>query len=452
MQNQLHISVLHVSSEASEYPAENLTAGDALSQGWRNERGRETNEEIIFEIQEGLARVYNMQIVTHQQLVPSWIKIASRKTDPDDPTEIWHELGRLKLEAPDMGGKLARQRKTFKLETEARYIRTRFGKAAKSMGNPYEQVGMAAVALFGVPLEDRRIISSHSRERRVEEEKDKNKNKNNKRDNSISSSSDNDDSSSTSSISSSSSSFKANVVEINKESRKEENDQREEEGISFSIRNKEDDPNILNDEESIRAKVRKIGPPMYESPCIAGDIQDPSKLGSYSIDVGDAGYQKIEGNKMKRSSSSDALLSSHGSPLERGTQGEDRRETEEVVASQWGVLPPPIPQQQSFEGENEIQKPLSEYYKEKREQALKKKKKNKKMMEIEKRTEKNVAQVELISNNSRREMAEQNSIKREKTPLMKPQITYINGGNINNINNNKEQQDGFMGKGTCCQT
>jgi hypothetical protein len=24
--------------------------------------------------------------------------------------------------------------------------------------------------------------------------------------------------------------------------------------------------------------------------------------------------------------------------------------------------------------------------------------------------------------------------------------------NINNINNNKEQQDGFMGKGTCCQT
>ena len=155
---RLRYGVPEASSEDVDHPARDLLAHHPGCQGWASGRFVRFPQEVTLRLQYK-ALVHEVQVVTHEFLVPSAIELFVQDDSPSGhsgrggaPGE-WRFLGQIFMDDNARTGYTARELKVIHLDEVATSVKLRFQRAHPNTRNIYNQVGVVAATVVGWALE-----------------------------------------------------------------------------------------------------------------------------------------------------------------------------------------------------------------------------------------------------------------------------------------------------------
>lgn len=146
-------NVIYFSSEDEEYPASELNMHSPETRGWQSFRYCEYPQELGFEIEGGVAKLAQVQILSHQSKISTKLEIFIGN-GADYHSAKFKRLGFLSLDSNERSGYRARELKTVYVEAEGRYIRFIIHKCFLNKYNIFQQVGIVAVNFMGTENPD----------------------------------------------------------------------------------------------------------------------------------------------------------------------------------------------------------------------------------------------------------------------------------------------------------
>ena len=155
---RLRYGVPAASSEDVDHPARDLLAHHPGCQGWASGRFVRFPQEVTLRLQYK-ALVHEVQVVTHEFLVPSAIELFVQDDSPPGPSGRggapgeWRFLGQIFMDDNARTGYTARELKVIHLDEVATSVKLRFQRAHPNTRNIYNQVGVVAATVVGWALE-----------------------------------------------------------------------------------------------------------------------------------------------------------------------------------------------------------------------------------------------------------------------------------------------------------
>jgi centrosomal protein CEP104 len=140
--------VVYFSSEDDEYPASELNAHSPQTRGWQTFRYCEYPQELGFEFDNGVAKISQLQILSHQSKIATKIEIFVGN-GTDYHSARFKRLGYLSLDNNERSGYQARELKTVYVEAEARFVKLVVHQCFLNKYNMFNQVGVIAVNFLG---------------------------------------------------------------------------------------------------------------------------------------------------------------------------------------------------------------------------------------------------------------------------------------------------------------
>ncbi len=148
-------NVIYFSSEDDEYPASELNSHSPQTRGWQTFRYCEYPQEIGFEIEGGVAKLSQVQILSHQSKISTKIEVFIGNGS-DYHSAKFKRLGYMSLDSNERSGYQARELKTVYVESEGRYVRFVVHQCYINKYNMFNQVGIIAVNFLGTENPDAR--------------------------------------------------------------------------------------------------------------------------------------------------------------------------------------------------------------------------------------------------------------------------------------------------------
>lgn len=140
--------MVYYSSQDEEYLAAELNSHSPQTRGWQSFRYCEYPQELGFEIEGGVSKVTQVQLLSHQSKISTKVEIFIGN-GPDYHSAKFKRLGYLSLDSNERSGYQARELKTVYVESEGRFIRFILHQCFLNKYNMFQQVGIVAVNFLG---------------------------------------------------------------------------------------------------------------------------------------------------------------------------------------------------------------------------------------------------------------------------------------------------------------
>ncbi|DAZ92690.1 TPA: hypothetical protein N0F65_010109 [Lagenidium giganteum] len=150
--SKLRFTVLSCSGEDPGFPARELNEHASTSKGYMTPKSCEYPQELILKLMDGLCRVTQVQILSHQSHIASKIELFLGKGSSLQDA-AFQRLGYLTLKSNVESNYMARELKTVHIDNEAVFIKLVLHQCYVNERNLYCQVGIMAINLCGEPLE-----------------------------------------------------------------------------------------------------------------------------------------------------------------------------------------------------------------------------------------------------------------------------------------------------------
>jgi centrosomal protein CEP104 len=141
--------VVKFSSEDIDNPAEQLNTVNPRTKGWQSVRFCQYPQELGFELDDGPAKVNQIQILSHQSKISTKIEIFIGNGKSYE-SATFKRLGYLSLDSNERSSYSARELKTVFVDYVGQYIKLLINENHINKLNIYNQVGVVAVSLLGV--------------------------------------------------------------------------------------------------------------------------------------------------------------------------------------------------------------------------------------------------------------------------------------------------------------
>lgn len=153
---------MYYSSQDEEYPAAELNSHSPQTRGWQSFRYCEYPQELGFEIEGGVSKLTQVQILSHQSKITTKLDIFIGN-GVDYHTAKFRRLGYLSLDSNERSGYQARELKTVYVESEGKYIRFIVHQCYLNKYNMFQQVGIVACNFLGVENPNAGLFRSPAR-------------------------------------------------------------------------------------------------------------------------------------------------------------------------------------------------------------------------------------------------------------------------------------------------
>lgn len=137
------------SSEDIDNPAEQLNTVNPRTKGWQSVRFCQYPQELGFELDDGPAKLNQIQILSHQSKISTKIEIFIGNGKSYE-SATFKRLGYLSLDSNERSSYSARELKTVFVDYVGQYIKLLINENHINKLNIYNQVGVVAVSLLGV--------------------------------------------------------------------------------------------------------------------------------------------------------------------------------------------------------------------------------------------------------------------------------------------------------------
>lgn len=151
--SKLKFRVIYFSSEDDEYPASELNAHSPQTRGWQSFRYCEYPQELGFEIEGGVSKLSQVQLLSHQSKISTKIEVFIGN-GPDYHSAKFKRLGYLSLDSNERSNYQARELKTVYVDADGRFVRFIVHQCFINKYNHFNQVGIIAVNFLGVENPD----------------------------------------------------------------------------------------------------------------------------------------------------------------------------------------------------------------------------------------------------------------------------------------------------------
>ncbi|KAL3664996.1 hypothetical protein V7S43_010171 [Phytophthora oleae] len=163
--SKLRFSVVAYTSEDAAFPASELDEHEANSQGYMTARNCSYPQELVLQLQYGLCRVTQVQLLSHQTHIATKMELfVSKSSSYEGDNTRFSRLGFLTLKPNTESRYMARELKTVHIDQEAALLKLRIHSCHVNEHNLYNQVGVMAINLCGEPLG---LLPSHSTDEAV---------------------------------------------------------------------------------------------------------------------------------------------------------------------------------------------------------------------------------------------------------------------------------------------
>mmetsp|Transcript_9912 Transcript_9912/g.8858 ORF Transcript_9912/g.8858 Transcript_9912/m.8858 type:complete len:843 (-) Transcript_9912:96-2624(-) len=146
--SKLRFHVVDFTSEMDGYPAEELNVHGPNTKGWQSDKFTTYPQEIVIELDDGEARLSQIQILSHQSKISSKIEIFIGQGSTYQ-TAKYKRLGYLTLDPNEKTDFKARELKTVYIDHIGSFIRFVIHKSYVNQYNYFNQVGIIAINLMG---------------------------------------------------------------------------------------------------------------------------------------------------------------------------------------------------------------------------------------------------------------------------------------------------------------
>ncbi|KAK1946836.1 Centrosomal protein [Phytophthora citrophthora] len=163
--SKLRFSVVACTSEDAAFPVSELNEHEANSQGYMTARNCSYPQELVLQLQYGLCRVTQVQLLSHQTHIATKMELfVSKSSSYEGDNTRFSRLGFLTLKSNTESRYMARELKTVHIDQEAALLKLRIHSCHVNEHNLYNQVGIMAINLCGEPLG---LLPSHSTDEAV---------------------------------------------------------------------------------------------------------------------------------------------------------------------------------------------------------------------------------------------------------------------------------------------
>jgi centrosomal protein CEP104 len=145
--------VIFASSEDADYPASQLNEVNPNTKGWMSTRFCSFPQELGFALLDGESKITQIQLLSHQNKISSKVEIFIGKGATYE-TASFKRLGYMSLDSNERSNYQARELKTVFIDHVGSFLRLVINENHKNKHNTFNQVGIVAVSLLGVPLLD----------------------------------------------------------------------------------------------------------------------------------------------------------------------------------------------------------------------------------------------------------------------------------------------------------
>ncbi|PAA58082.1 hypothetical protein BOX15_Mlig000020g2, partial [Macrostomum lignano] len=149
-------SIIHCSSQDAGHPATALQSPSPWSTGWLSAKFCLYPQELVLGLEEPL-KVRKIQLVSHPHCIASKVEFYIGDCPPDEPRHVnnvrWSRLGHVAL-LSNQSGKQRRELKSIHLEANGSFVKLSLhSNHSNAERNPYNQVGIIALAIQSQPLD-----------------------------------------------------------------------------------------------------------------------------------------------------------------------------------------------------------------------------------------------------------------------------------------------------------
>lgn len=163
--SKLRFSVAAYSSEDAVFRACELNKQAEITKGYMTDKNCPYPQDLVLQLQDGLCRVSQMQLLSHQSHIATKIELfVSKEQSYERDTTRFTRLGFLTLKTNIENKYKARELKTVLIEQEAILLKLRIHTCHINERNLYNQVGFITINLYGQPLG---LLPCHSRSKSV---------------------------------------------------------------------------------------------------------------------------------------------------------------------------------------------------------------------------------------------------------------------------------------------
>ncbi|KAL8020201.1 putative UVR domain, armadillo-like helical, TOG domain-containing protein [Plasmopara halstedii] len=164
--SKLRFSVVACTSEDVNFRATELNANAVNSKGYMTAKNCPYPQELVLQLQDGLCRLTQVQLLSHQSCITTKIELfVSQTLLYEGDTTKFSRLGFLTLKANTESKYMARELKTVHIDHEAALLKLRIHACHVNEHNLHNQVGIMTITLCGEPLG---LLPSHSRDEILE--------------------------------------------------------------------------------------------------------------------------------------------------------------------------------------------------------------------------------------------------------------------------------------------
>ncbi|RMX65269.1 hypothetical protein DD238_005696 [Peronospora effusa] len=157
--SNLRFSVVACTSEDASFSVSNLNNHVVTNQGYRTTKNCSYPQELILQLQRGLCRVTQVQIMSHETHIATMMELfVSKSLHFDRKTTCFSRVGFLTLQDNTESNYKARELKTVHLDHEMTLLKLRIHGCHDNEHNLYRQVGIMAVNLCGTV---RKLLPNH---------------------------------------------------------------------------------------------------------------------------------------------------------------------------------------------------------------------------------------------------------------------------------------------------
>ncbi|KAL4094416.1 hypothetical protein PRIC1_010077 [Phytophthora ramorum] len=151
--SKLRFSVVACASEDASFPASQLDEHASSSQGYMTGRNCVYPQEIVLQLQDGLCRITQVQLLSHQTHIATKMELfVSKQLGFEGEATRFSRLGFLTLKSNVESRYLARELKSVHIDQEAALIKLRIHACHANEHNLYNQVGIMAINVCGESL------------------------------------------------------------------------------------------------------------------------------------------------------------------------------------------------------------------------------------------------------------------------------------------------------------
>lgn len=156
---------MHCTGQDDQFPAEGLNKHGPHMVGWESARYCEYPQELGLQLLDGESTVKQIQILSHHMKITTRIDIFIG-TGRDYHTAKFVKLGHMSLESNEHTGYKARELKTAYLDDTGSFLKLVLHQCHINRLNHFNQVGIIAINLVGIPGQDSDAKASPRREAR----------------------------------------------------------------------------------------------------------------------------------------------------------------------------------------------------------------------------------------------------------------------------------------------